>query len=367
MINEIQNASDLPRCRAIGNDAIPKALMVSRDYSSSTSTGGPSSHASILRDSESDRPERDEIERPISAYRVYLPYWRTDGGFYSKIYMRNVSVRRSMVVSLSFVTLYDTTKLSRMKIGPAQTISVDVAEALLANSKPGLNEGSAFIDFSAESPGAINAYAQIVNERESIALSFPFQRESGIGGPLEAVAWAYDWDTDIYISIQNTSKNTIKARPILLAGSRQVILQHVKLKALEATTLKLPRVDWSNEEEFPRSFGLTIEQNNDRGGLVAQGWATNPTRGFSTGFSFSPQATCKCGPGRKHNMYGTGVAIGPSPMMGDAVFEPLLILRNVSADNLSVTPGFSYMAGDVPQKVTLPGLTLAPIAAKPNA
>ena len=339
---------------------LPKALMVSVNYSNYKNTDGLSSHAPILTASESRRPDRREIERPISTYRVFLPYWRTDRGFYSKIYMRNVNVRRSMVVSVSLVTQNDTTKLSDMKIDPAQTISVDVAEVLLANSKPRSTEGRAFIDFLAESPGAINAYAQIVNEQASIALSFPFQRESSIRGRLEAVAWAYDLNTDVYISIQNTSKNTVKAIPILLVGSHPVRLQEVKLHTMEATTLKLPTIDWSNEEEFPRSFGVTIEQKNDQGGLIAQGWAINPIRGFSTGFSFSPRAACNCGPGRKHNMYGTGVAIGPSAMMRGAVFDPVLILRNVSDENMTITPFFSYMAGEIPQQVKLPGLALAP-------
>lgn len=124
------------------------------------STSSPGSAANPLHG-------RKPIARPLSAHRVYLPYWKIDDGFQSRIYIRNVNVRRSLVATLSLVTKTRTISFPQITIEPAHTFSIDVTQAL-STTMPQSGEGSAFIDFSAESIGAINAFAQIINPSTSM-------------------------------------------------------------------------------------------------------------------------------------------------------------------------------------------------------
>jgi hypothetical protein len=111
-------------------------------------------------------------------------------------------------------------------------------------------------------------------------------------------------------------------------------------------------------DEYPLSAGITIEHDGAPGTVIAQGWATNVARGFSTGFSFT-STKCDCEPGEKRHLYGTGVPIGASAMMQGAIFSPLLILRNTSQTPITVVPTFNFMLGDLPKEVRLPNVTLA--------
>ena len=118
----------------------------------------------------------NRFDPPLSKHRVYLPYWRMHDGFYTRIYLRNTNVRRPMTATLSLVGKHGTVTISEIKIESAQTFSIDVEEAFQQHSMPQSSEGNALIEFLAEAPGAINAFAQIVNQSESIAFSFPFQQ-----------------------------------------------------------------------------------------------------------------------------------------------------------------------------------------------
>lgn len=302
---------------------------------------------------------RKPIDRPLSTHRVYLPYWRIDDGFQSRIYIRNVNVRRSLVATLSLVTKTRTISFPQIELEPAHTFSVDVTQALLT-ATPHSGQGSAFIDFSAESIGAINAFAQIINPSTSIALSFPFQRaDPAAEKELNAVAWYLDQSTDVFVSIQNTSTRMLTVFPSVY-GSREMQLDRVTLKPSEAKTVKFPQTKENDSQQYPRSVGVTIKHDGAAGALISQGWATNERRGFSTGFSFVSRSGCLCTQGQKNHLYGTGVPIGSSSMMGGAVFEPVIALRNVSAGHLTVLPSFSYFNDGKSNKVSLPSVTLAP-------
>lgn len=294
----------------------------------------------------------------LSKHRVYLPYWRMHHGFYTRIYIRNTNVRTPMTATLSLVGKHGTVTISEIKIESAQTFSIDIEEAFRQHSMPQSSEGNALIEFLAEAPGAINAFAQIVNQSESIAFSFPFQPTvSDAESKLDGVVWFNDRETDAFFSIYNTSGEKVAATPILFIGQHPVKLAQVNLKEFEARTIKIPQMN-RKFDDYPLSAGITIEHDGAPGTVIAQGWATNVARGFSTGFSFT-STKCDCEPGEKRHLYGTGVPIGESAMMQGAVFDPLLILRNTSQDPITVVPTFNFMLGGVPKKVRLPNVTLA--------
>lgn len=300
----------------------------------------------------------NRFNSPLSKHRVYLPYWRMHDGFYTRIYLRNTNVRTPMTATLSLVGKHGTVTINEIRIESAQTFSIDVEEAFRQHSMPQSSEGNALIEFLAEAPGAINAFAQIVNQSESIAFSFPFQHTvSNAESKLDGVVWFNDRETDAFFSIYNTSGQKVAATPILFIGQQPMKLAQVKLNEFEARTIKIPRIN-RKSDDYPLSAGITIEHDGAPGTIIAQGWATNVARGFSTGFSFT-STKCDCEPGEKRHLYGTGVPIGESSMMQGAIFNPLLTLRNTSQAPIKVAPTFSFMLGDIPKKVRLPNVTLA--------
>ena len=302
--------------------------------------------------------EEKRFNPPLSKHRVYLPYWRIHDGFYTRIYIRNTNVRTPMTATLSLVGKHGTVTISEIKIESTQTFSMDVEEAFRHHSMPQSSDGNALIEFLAEAPGAINAFAQIVNQTESIAFSFPFQHTvSEAESKLDGVVWFNDRETDAFFSIYNTSGERVAATPILFIGRHPMKLARVNLKEFEAKTIKIPPMN-GKVDDYPLSAGITIEHDGAPGTVIAQGWATNVARGFSTGFSFT-STNCDCKPGEKRHLYGTGVPIGVSAMMQGAIFDPLLILRNTSQGPIKVAPTFNFMLGDIPEKVRLPNVTLA--------
>jgi hypothetical protein len=263
-----------------------------------------------------------------------------------------------MTATLSLVGKHGTVTISEIKIDSAQTFSVDVEEAFRQHLMPQSPEGNALIEFLAEAPGAINAFAQIVNPSNSLAFSFPFQRSiSEAENKLEGVVWFNDRETDAFVSIYNTSGQRVSATPILVIGRQPVRLAQVNLKEFEARTIKIPPMN-GKFDGYPISAGITVEHDGPPGAVLAQGWATNVDRGFSTGFSFT-STKCDCEPGEKRHLYGTGVPIGVSAMMQGAIFNPLLILRNTSQAPIKVVPTFNFMLDNLPKNVRLPSVTLA--------
>ena len=161
-----------------------------------------------------------------------------------------------------------------------QTFSIDVEEAFRQHSTPQSSEGNALIEFSAEAPGAINAFAQIVNQSDSIAFSFPFQHSvSEAEDKLHGVIWFNDRETDVFFSIYNTSGQKVAATPVLFIGRQPMKLAQVNLKDFEGRTIKIPPMN-GKFDDYPISAGITVEHDGAPGAVLAQGWGTNVARGF---------------------------------------------------------------------------------------
>jgi hypothetical protein len=302
-----------------------------------------------------------DVGRTNSVYSDFLPHWTTEDGFSTLIYVRNVQMENPVSVSLSLMVGNRTVALAERQIAPAQTKRINVRQELIANGENGEQQGSAVITFTANSSGGINAYTQVINEAQSLSFSFPFMRNSATQeGSLDAVAWYYDHDTDVYSAVQNTTNNPVVVIPTLFVDGQSQTLEPKQLRPNESASIKLPDLDELNPSPQSRSIGVRISHNGGAGAVVAQGWAINSQRGFSTAFAFHHQGTCACRSGEARHLYGTGVAIGTGGMMSPtATFEPYLALRNNSNSPMSVKPIFKYHENGNLRRVQLPRINLA--------
>ena len=96
-----------------------------------------------------------------------------------------------------------------------------VSQELIANSELAEQEGGAVIDYTANSAGGVNAWGQVVNETSSLSFSFSFVPDgSRHEGPLDAVAWYFDRDTDAFVSLQNTTDDFVRVKPTVFVNGQ---------------------------------------------------------------------------------------------------------------------------------------------------
>lgn len=72
---------------------------------------------------------------------------------------------------LSLILKHRTISLPETYLDSLQTISIDVAEALMQNGERSNQSGSAILEFEAESDSALVAYAQVVNPIKGLMLN----------------------------------------------------------------------------------------------------------------------------------------------------------------------------------------------------
>ncbi|MCP9495945.1 MAG: hypothetical protein MSG64_15970 [Pyrinomonadaceae bacterium MAG19_C2-C3] len=319
----------------------------------------PVSPTKLLVGQASPIEQPNESPAKISPQQVFAPHWSTKNGFNTKIYIRNVHINQTITAKLSLITAHRIVTLPDAHIEPLQTISVDVAQALTENGESTEQSGGARIDFQAESSGAVNAYAQVLNTSNSLGFYFPFMQNSApTAGSLDAVAWYYSKNTDAFVALQNTTEKTVTVAPTISVAGRTMSLGKRRLKPYGAATIKIPSPE-HYEDDNQRSVGLRIAYSGKPGAVIAQGWTADEKIGFSTSFAFHQPSKCDCAADTQH-LYGTGLQIGASATMAGAIFTPYLAAKNRSEKPLTVTPIFQYAVGDGTDKVTLPSITLNP-------
>jgi hypothetical protein len=303
----------------------------------------------------------------IKPQHLYAPHWTNEESFSTTLYLRNTHIERAVTAKISLILDHKILNLSPKQIDPLQTLAIGVAEALAKNNEKAEQSGSASIEFESESAGQINAYAQVLDTARSLSFSFPFMQDGAkVPGALEAVAWLYNRDTDVFIAFQNTTSQMARTVTTLIVSGRAISLGANKVKPNAGLIIKLPALEELGIKDALRSVGVRVECGESPGTIVAQGWAINKQIGFSLPFTFHHKTSCNCTNDIQHQ-YGAGIMIGAGGMSGahagsgvSPVFSPFLVARNTSSKPLTVSPVFSYDAATKTEKVALPEFTLAP-------
>ena len=85
----------------------------------------------------------DVVTKP---QQVFDPYWTTEKGFATTIYIRNVHIDQSIKATVSLILPRRTIALPQTHIGPLQTVSIEVGKALLDRGEKLGQTGGAVID-----------------------------------------------------------------------------------------------------------------------------------------------------------------------------------------------------------------------------
>uniref|UniRef100_A0A7C3KGY6 Uncharacterized protein n=1 Tax=Oscillatoriales cyanobacterium SpSt-418 TaxID=2282169 RepID=A0A7C3KGY6_9CYAN len=251
--------------------------------------------------------------------------------------------------------------MPKTRIDALQTVSIDVVKALAERGEKVEQGGGAIINFEAQSAGAVNAYAEVINTDNGVAFTFPFLQDGSFAQlPLDTVAWYFSRNTEAFVSLQNTTAIETQAVTTVFVSGRAINLERKRLKPNEVITIKLPSIEKSEKNNGLLSAGVRVEHNGIPGAVVAQGWVVDEKIGFSAPLTFRYQSNCSCSDGTQH-LYGTAVMIGPEggAMMGPGVvFSPYLAARNRSNEPISIRPIFSYTGRDGAEEVVLPQISL---------
>ena len=309
--------------------------------------------------------EHQAIEIEKKPQRIFAPHWTTEEDFSTTIYIRNVHVTQALTARVSLVLDHRTVALPDIFVDSLQTVALDVKKALIETGQNPEQSGGAVIDFEAESAGAVNAYAQVLDTNRSLSFSFPFMQDGApASGPLDAVAWYYNRNTNASIALQNTTDTKTTVTLTIFVSGRAISLGKRQLNPHETTKIKLPSPEGLGNAHGPRSAGVRVEYEGKPGAVIAQGWIADESIGFSAPFAFHPKSNCNCGDVTQHK-YGAGIMIGKGGMtvpnaapFTEMSFSPNLALRNRSDQPLTISPLFSYQADDKVERVTLPAINL---------
>ncbi len=305
--------------------------------------------------------EHQALEVEKKPQRVFAPHWTTEATYSTTLYIRNVHFTQSVIAKVSLILDHRIIALPDTLIDSLQTVSIDVKKALLDSGERAEQSGGTVIDFEAESAGAINAYAQVLDTVRSLSFSFPFVEDGApASGPLDAVAWYYSKSTDALVALQNTTDEEAAASVTIFVSGQPIDLGTRQLKPHEVVAVKLPSLGELGNKEGLASAGVRVAYEGKPGAVVIQGWILDESIGFSAAFAFHPRSNCGCSADTQHK-YGAGIMIGKGGMSLPAPgFSPYLVMSNGSDQPLTVSPIFSYDVKDGVQKITLPAIALGP-------
>ena len=282
-----------------------------------------------------------EIEK--KPQRVFAPHWTTEATYSTMLYIRNVHVAQAVIAKVSLILDHHTIILPGILVDSLQTVALDLKKALQESGEAAEQSGGGVIEFEAESAGAINAYAHVLDITRSLSFSFPFIEDgSPASVPLDAVAWYYSKDTDALVALQNTTDVEISASMTIFVSGRPIDLGKNHLKPHEVVILKVASPAELQNENGPRSAGVRVECDGNPGAVVAQGWVVDESIGFSAPFAFHPRSNCGCSIDTQHK-YGASIMIGKGGMsLPPPGFSPYLVMSNSSEKPLTISPVFSY-------------------------
>ncbi len=310
-------------------------------------------------------------KRLTLAHTASVALWRTDGGFVSKMRLKNALVTGPLEVG-PVLYMSDGTEyvLTPVNVPPAGVISLNINQ-LLAQAPPSVMThistfGSASLTYRHPSGGHLIATVSMQDTSRSLVLSYPFtespvsrRRSSGTPTVWEGLWWKRDPEVHGFLAISNSSAQEAQTN-IRLVGNDGILAQPkvVRLKAHSTQILSLENVKDGLGTAAPVG-GIRVESSGEAGSIAIAGGLLNEKEGYSANLPFVQSMALGVGP----VMLGsTGIMVGkPDAMMrfpAETQFTPYLLLRNTTAKSLPIQLQISYMTESAPvSKVISQNLT----------
>ncbi len=311
---------------------------------------------------ESQAVATDQSSAQPTEALIAAPYWSTTDGFVSTIEMKNYRVDVPLTVTPVLYPQHGREiALDPITLKPSETRLLNINKAL---AKRGQHEmlGAAEIRHAPE--GAFGANLTVLNEAKSLIYNFQFHAPD-MTTRLEGLWWFYDEHTDGFVAAENASAADITVTPTLYARERPYQLDPVRLRPHEMTVFRLRqeqlrRLGLENVTEG----GISLESSMT-GAVVAGGGLVNPEIGFSAPLRMDdPEMLAMNVKRLGQTLHAIGVTIGTDVTdmsMGlppGSRMNPIMNLRNVSNEAITVRPVFKYDVNGALQSFALPEVRL---------
>lgn len=302
-------------------------------------------------------PNTQTPERPPDVI-LAAPYWSTADGFVSTIEMKNYHVSNPLTVTpvLRLEHGGGDVALDPVTLKPSETRRLNINQALAMRGLYA-KVGAAEIRHAPE--GGFGANLTVLNESKSLIYNFQF-RTPDMTTRLEGLWWFYDEHTDGFVAAQDASDDPITVTPTLYAGERPYRLPPLKLRPHEMTVLRLRDELRKLGLEKETSGGISLESSLT-GTLSAGGGLVNPDIGFSAPLRMDDPERLSMNVKRLgQTLHAIGVSIGSDltvMSMGlpeGTLMNPIMNLRNITEEPISVRPVFKYEMDGAPQSSPCP-------------
>ena len=319
-------------------------------------------HSSSLAQTNKEPEEGSTPKVENYNFLIAAPYWSVEKGFVSTIEMKNYHVEEPLTITPILYPLDGPEIiLTPITLNPSETRMLNINEVLASYGKQ-FTVGAAVIKYSQLTEGVFGANLTVLNAPKSLIYNFQFRLPEKTPR-LEGLWWFYDKQTDGFVAIQNTSDKNVTVVPTLYVHEQRRQLQLVQLQPHQMKLIELRR-ELNRLKEDDVAGGIKL-QASESGAVVAGGGLVNPEIGFSAPLRMDDPDMQ--GMRAKHlgqTVHALGVMIGADdPMMSmglpsSARMNPIINLRNVSAQAMQVTPLFRYQAGNTTKIFTLPAMQL---------
>ena len=300
--------------------------------------------------------------------------WRIDGTFQStiRVYNRHIIQHRAVmpVLYMTDGTEYD---LPIQDVAPNGMVTINVNNAV-ANAPAQVRShvslyGSASIHFLAPSTDSVAAGMLIVDAVNSLSFLYSFDppddRTEASQHTFDGMWWRRDSGITGFVGLSNNTAHPIGiSLQVVGAAGTSTPPQMVTLGGNNTRLLSLDEIVENLPANQKLMGGLRITFTGKDSDVMITGGLVNQTEGYSAliPFYLHDPAVARGGP---MTLASTGIMVGQAdPRMGfpdGTAFFPYAYLRNASSSPMKVDRAIYYtLAGGGGQRISLPGLTLAP-------
>jgi hypothetical protein len=273
---------------------------------------------------------------------MYNAYWSTANGFQSVAQLHNNAAKVSLTVQ---PVLYSpdgqAMNLSPVTMAPLGNATIDIGAALAANGWSQATTGTAIFQYQGV-PGQLEVEIYEGNPEESISFTIPSLDKPYQSAMQDAVFLLPSSSSEIWVSLQNASAQTIHVTPSLTLAGSAASMAPVTLPPNGSSVVWMSAVAsmWSGAGPSPALWqknavgGITLSQDGPAGALVTGAWIEDNSIGYSTTLTFvNPQT-----PGQ--TLFGTQILVGNAGLAlglpANFVIQSQLVLRNMSNQPASV-------------------------------
>lgn len=307
---------------------------------------------------------------PPESFSTYVPYFQTNQGFSTTLFVRNAHRRTPAMVTL--VLLADGGRqvpLPSFELAPNDLQAIPL-ETLLAKAGTWANSGAIRLKFTGAGPSAVTGHAMVKNIDRSLIFAFPFRARyaSGESNTLNAPWWLLDEEDKGILALANTSADPIIVRPSVAVNGSRHSLAEIWIGPRQAEEFDLRRLMRAGGIRDTQVGSITLSYEGESNALHPALFFMNKKLGYSKTSGFSPAAVATPAPAeetRHAELYGPSVLINaPYPSMGfpkGLRLVPYAILSNMTDAPLPVVMEATYeLPGQAPHTVALPVGELAP-------